>query len=157
MNMDESTLMQRAIALARQNVEAGGWPFSAIIVKNGIVIAEAVNSVQTSHDPSDHAEIAAIRIATKKIGSPDLSGCSMYVVGLPCPMCLSCMVMAKLTDVIYAVDVAKKDAALSKLPLTDALYDVVSENYGSKVVHYKHLSEFSEQGEKLFQEWNNEI
>ncbi|EAQ01010.1 probable deaminase [Pseudooceanicola batsensis HTCC2597] len=155
--MNKNDLMQRAIDLAKENVENGGWPFSTIIVKDGEILAEAVNSVQKSHDPSDHAEIAAIRIASKKLASPDLSGCTMYVVGLPCPMCLTCMIMAKLTDVVYAVDVEKKDAALSKLPLTDALYDLVSEDHGGKVVSYTHMSEFSEQGEQLFREWNRDF
>lgn len=155
--MNADALMQRAIDLAKENVANGGWPFSTIIVKDGEILAEAVNSVQTSHDPSDHAEIAAIRIASKKLQSPDLSGCQMYVVGLPCPMCLTCMIMAKLTDVVYAVDVDKKDAALSKLPLTDALYDLVSEDRGGKVVKYTHMSDFSEQGEQLFREWNKDF
>lgn len=155
--MNENDIMQRAINLAKENVIAGGWPFSTIIEKNGEIIAEAVNSVQKSHDPSDHAEIAAIRIATAKLKSSDLSGCKMYVVGLPCPMCLTCMIMAKITDVVYAVDIQKKDNSLSKLPLTDDLYNLVSNNYGEKVVTYKHLSDFSVQGEELFKDWNKDF
>lgn len=155
--MNENELMQRAIDLAQKNVDEGGWPFSTIIVKDGQILAEAVNSVQKSHDPSDHAEIAAIRIATNKLQSPDLSGCTMYVVGLPCPMCLTCMILAKLTDVVYAVDVDSKDAALSKLPLTDSLYKLTSEGYGEKVVQYRHLEDFSSAGVNLFKNWNDEL
>ena len=153
-NSNEAQFMARAIELAKENVAEGGWPFSAVITKDGNVIAEAVNSVQLTKDPSDHAEIAAIRKASKLLDSADLSGCKMFVVGLPCPMCLTCMIMAKLTDVVFAVDVSKKDAALSKLPLTDALYDLVSEEYGAKVIRYSHLEEFSDEGVELFSKWN---
>ena len=79
--------MQLALKLAKQNVEEGGWPFSAVIVKNGEILASAVNSVHVSNDPSDYAEIAAIRKAAQVLNSSDLSSCTMYVVGLPCPMC----------------------------------------------------------------------
>ena len=152
--MNEQELMSRALELAKENVANGGWPFSAVLAKDGEILAEAVNSVQETHDPSDHAEIAVIRKASKKLKSPNLEGTTMFVVGLPCPMCLTCMIMAKVTDVVFAVDVASKDAALSKLPLTDGLYDLISENYGSKVVKYRHLKDYSEQGVEVFKGWN---
>lgn len=147
-------LMEQAISLAYENYKKGGWPFSALIVKDEHIIASGVNSVHLSYDPSDHAEIAAIRAATSKIKSTDLSNHEMYVVGIPCPMCLTCIVLSKISKIIYAVDVENKDAALQKLPPTDGLYNIVKNGYGYPTVQYEHLDEFSEQGVALFESWN---
>lgn len=84
----------------------------------------------------------------------------MYVVGVPCPMCLTCIVLSRIDKIVYAVDVEKKDATLSKLPPTSGLYNIVNNEYGSPTVQYEHLLEFSEQGLVLFENWqklhNNE-
>ena len=112
------------------------------------------DSVEETKDPSNHAEIAAIRKACSALDTTSLSECTMYVVGLPCPMCLSCSIMAKLKNIVYAVDVPQKDAALSNLPLTDSLYNLVSDNYGAKAIEYKHLKSFSDDGIAVFNEWN---
>jgi tRNA(Arg) A34 adenosine deaminase TadA len=149
--MTHEEIMNCTIKLATENVEKGLWPFAT---RNGEILAEGVNSVTISHDPSDHAEIAAIRIATKKLQTSNLSDCTMYVVGLPCPMCLTCILFSKITNIIYAVDVSTKDRALQKLPLTDSLYKLISNDYASKALNYKHLSDFSKEGESLFIEWN---
>jgi len=152
--MTEQAFMNRTLELAKENVENGGWPFACVIVKNNQIIAEAVNQVEETKDPSNHAEIAAIRKACSALGTTNLSECTMYVVGLPCPMCLSCSIMAKLKNIVYAVDVPQKDAALSNLPLTDSLYNLVSDNYGAKAIEYKHLKSFSDDGIAVFNEWN---
>ena len=123
--------MEKVIELAKENIDNGGWPFAAVIVKDDKIIAQAVNSTHVTFDPSDHAEIAAIRKATSLLKTTDLSDCTMYVVGKPCPMCATCIVFSKLKDVKYAVGVIEKDEALSNLAKTDGLYNLISENYGS--------------------------
>ena len=60
----------------------------------------------------------------------------------------------ELKNIVYAVDVPQKDAALSNLPLTDSLYNLVSDNYGAKAIEYKHLKSFSDDGIAVFNEWN---
>ena len=147
--------MQLALSLAKENVEQGGWPFSAVIVKNGKIIASAVNSVHLSNDPSDHAEIAAIRKASKELNSSDLSSCTMYVVGLPCPMCASCLVLSGISKVFYAVDVEAKDAALSKLPPTQGLYEIISKGFGNSKIDYCKIPDLEQEGVEVFTTWNN--
>ena len=83
--------IKRTIELARNNVENGGRPFSCLIVKGETVIAEAVNQVAQTHDPTAHAEIVAIREASKKLQSENLSDCDFYILAHPCPMCLAAM------------------------------------------------------------------
>src|SRR6476646_7142071 len=60
-------LKERLVELAKANVEAGGRPFSCLIVKDDVVLAEGVNRVAQTHDPTAHAEICAIREATGKL------------------------------------------------------------------------------------------
>ncbi|MGV2979869.1 nucleoside deaminase [Camelimonas sp. ID_303_24] len=91
-----------AIELARANVASGGRPFGAVIVRDGAVIATGVNEIVRSHDPTAHAELLAVRAASQKLGSPDLSGCAVYASGQPCPMCMAAMRLAGVSEVVYA-------------------------------------------------------
>jgi tRNA(Arg) A34 adenosine deaminase TadA len=91
MERSAEAFMREALALARANVEAGGRPFGAVLVREGQVIARAVNEVIQTRDPTAHAELLAIRQASQSLGSASLSGCVVYASGHPCPMCLAAM------------------------------------------------------------------
>lgn len=91
-----------AIDLARENVRKGGRPFGAVLVKDGAVIATGVNEIHTTQDPTTHAELQAIRAASRALGSPRLDGCVVYASGHPCPMCLSAMHLTGIREVTYA-------------------------------------------------------
>ncbi|QKS00545.1 nucleoside deaminase [Sphingomonas sp. CL5.1] len=99
---DDERFLRAAIDLARENVAHGGRPFGALVVKNGAVIATGVNEIIATHDPTAHAELGAIRAASRKLGSPDLSGCVVYASGQPCPMCMAAMRMAGVVAVAFA-------------------------------------------------------
>ena len=101
--------MRRAIALSEESVRMGGGPFGAVIVKDGVIVSEASNSVTLDHDPTAHAEVNAIRKATQKLGTFDLEGCEIYTSCEPCPMCLGAIYWAHLDRIYYAND--RKDAA----------------------------------------------
>lgn len=91
-----------AIELARANVADGGRPFGAVLARDGAVMATGVNEIARSHDPTAHAELLAVRAASQKLGSPDLSGCTVYASGQPCPMCMAAMRLAGVREVVYA-------------------------------------------------------
>ena len=152
--MPDRSHMRRALELARRNVADGGWPFSAVIVRDGAVVSEGVNTVHKTLDPSNHAEITAIRAATTGLGTLDLSGCEMYVVGLPCPMCMTCILVSKIDRVIFAVDAGAKDKALSALPSTSELYHVLGRDFSEMGPDFVHLDEFTDAGVDVFTEWN---
>jgi guanine deaminase len=78
-----------------------GGPFGAVIVKDEKIIASAHNEVLKTNDPTAHAEILAIREASKKLGSFDLSGCVIYTTCMPCPMCLGAIFWARIKTVYY--------------------------------------------------------
>ena len=101
--------MKEAIELARETSQNGyGGPFGATIVKDGKIIAVSSNTVLLHHDPTEHAEMNAIREASRKLGTYDLSGCVLYATGYPCPMCLSAIMWANISEVYYGTDL--KDA-----------------------------------------------
>jgi tRNA(Arg) A34 adenosine deaminase TadA len=92
-----------SIHLAMQNVrERRTWPFGAVLVRNGQVLARAVNEVEALCDPSAHAEMQAVRAASRAQNSTDLSGSTVYASGYPCPMCLTAMYLAGVESVYYA-------------------------------------------------------
>jgi len=97
--------MKRAVELALQNVEEGGQPFGAVLVKNEKVIAEGVNELHKRHDVSGHAELLAIRRAQEKYQVNDLSGFTMYASGEPCSMCLTAMYFAGIEKIYYCQSV----------------------------------------------------
>lgn len=107
--MDKKELMRRAILLSEESVKNGGGPFGAVIAKGGEVVAEASNSVTIDLDPTAHAEVNAIRKATKKLGTFDLEGCDIYCSCEPCPMCFGAIYWAHLDKIYFAND--RKDAA----------------------------------------------
>lgn len=95
--------MQRAIELAIRNVESGtGGPFGAVVVRDNQIVAEGVNLVTASNDPTAHAEIVAIREASKALSTFNLAGCDVYTSCEPCPMCLAAIYWARLSRVFYA-------------------------------------------------------
>jgi len=77
----DTDFLEQAIQLAYANIEQGGRPFGALIVKDDKVIAKAVNQIMETNDPTAHAELQAIRAASKQLESPSLAGCSVFASG----------------------------------------------------------------------------
>ena len=100
--------MREAIRLADESVKHGGGPFGAVIVKDGEIIAGSSNSVTIDHDPTAHAEVNTIRQACQKLGTFDLSGCTIYTSCEPCPMCLGAIYWANIDRIFYGN--TRKDA-----------------------------------------------
>jgi tRNA(Arg) A34 adenosine deaminase TadA len=101
--------LRRAIVLATENVNAGGGPFAAVIVRDGKIVGEGVNSVTAGNDPTAHGEVNAIRAACKALGTFSLAGCQLYTSCEPCPMCLAASYWARLDAIFYGASAA--DAA----------------------------------------------
>lgn len=97
-------LLREAVRLAEANLERGGRPFGAVLAIDGAVVATGVNDIVASHDPTTHAEMQALRAASRRLGRPDLKGSVVYASGHPCPMCVAAMVMAGIDAVYYAFD-----------------------------------------------------
>src|SRR5215467_6929352 len=100
--MDQS-FMARAIELSIENVRSDrGGPFGAVIVKDGSIIAEGTNQVTSTHDPTAHAEVIAIRQACRNLSVFQLYRCEIYTSCEPCPMCLGAIYWAHLSRIYFA-------------------------------------------------------
>jgi guanine deaminase len=109
--MTENEFISRAIDLASLNVNTGGGPFGALVVKDGKIISEGVNRVIEKNDPTAHAEVQAIRNACELLKTFDLSGCEIYSSCEPCPMCFSAIYWAHIDKVYYAANHSDADRA----------------------------------------------
>lgn len=92
--------MQIAIEQARAGRTDDNYAIGAVIVRDGKVIASSHNRTRTDKDPTQHAEVAAIRQAARVLGHRHLTGCVMYATHEPCPMCATAAVWARLACVI---------------------------------------------------------
>ena len=101
-NMNNDELMREAIRLSIENVANGGGPFGAVIARDGEIIATGVNRVTANNDPTAHAEVSAIRSASQRLGTFNLSDCEIFTSCEPCPMCLGAIYWARLKKVYYA-------------------------------------------------------
>lgn len=123
--------MERAIKLSVDNVENGGGPFGAVIVKDNEIIAEGVNRVTANNDPTAHAEVNAIRAACKKLKTFKLDGCIIYTSCEPCPMCLSAIYWAGLSRIYFGN--TKEDA--KAIDFDDSfIYDEIEKPYFARAV-----------------------
>lgn len=94
--------MQEAINLSRKNIgEQCGWPFGAVIVKNGKIVGKWYNHVVKNNDPTAHWEVMAIRDACTNLWTFDLSDCEIYTSCEPCPMCLGAIYWARIWKIYY--------------------------------------------------------
>ena len=106
---EDAKFMEMAIRLSEDNIDTGGGPFGAVIVRDGEVIATGTNRVVPNNDPTAHAEVMAIRSACEKLGTFQLTGCTVYSSCEPCPMCLGAIYWAHIDRLYYGCN--KLDAA----------------------------------------------
>lgn len=147
---DENRFLREAIALARANIGKGGRPFGAVVVRDGEVIATGVNEILSTNDPTAHAELTAIRAASRKLGSPDLSGCAVYASGHPCPMCMAAMRLAGVGKVAYAY--SNDDGAPFGLS-TAAVYADLAKPFAEQSMAIRHMPVAEEGRPELYAAW----
>lgn len=109
--------MQVALNLARQAATAGEVPVGAIVVKDGEIIGRGSNAPITTHDPTAHAEIRAMRDAAQYLGNYRLVGCTLYVTLEPCAMCSGAIQHARIEKLIYGASDPKTGACGSVVNL----------------------------------------
>jgi len=145
--------MKRAVeeAYIGMRNDAGG-PFGAVVVKDGKIIAIGHNEVIETNDPTAHAEIVAIRKATKILGRFDLSDCEIYSSCEPCPMCFSAIHWAKMKTLYFGAN--RHDAA--KIGFDDQyIYDVIEGKATKEQVTVIKIDRDEALGP--FQEWDSKM
>jgi tRNA(Arg) A34 adenosine deaminase TadA len=142
-----------AIELAHANMKSGGRPFGAVVVKDGEVVATGVNEIMTTNDPTAHAELTAIRAASRRLGSPNLAGCTVYASGNPCPMCMAAMRMAGVKEVCFAY--SNDDAAPYGLS-TAEIYAELAKPFSEQSMSIRHIPARPGSGLDLYGEWKKQ-
>ena len=142
--------MREAIRLSIENIENGGGPFGAVIVKNGKIIAKSVNKVTLNNDPTAHAEVNTIREAAKNLNTFDLSGCEIYSSCEPCPMCLGAIYWARLDKLYFAN--TKTDA--KNIGFDDSfIYDEINLSHSQRKIPTIQI--MREEALEAFKKWNS--
>ena len=103
--------MREALQLAGQAETLGEVPVGAVVVREGVVVGRGFNRPIASHDPTAHAEIAALRDAAARLGNYRLPGCELYVTLEPCTMCAGAIMHARIARVVYGASDPKTGAA----------------------------------------------
>lgn len=145
---EDAKFMQMAIDLSVDNVDNGGGPFGAVIVKDGKVLSTGVNRVVPDNDPTAHAEVSAIRQACGSLKTYKLEGCTIYSSCEPCPMCLSAIYWAGIKRLCYGN--TKADA--KAIDFDDSfIYDQLDLDYDQRSIKCEHFMRNAAQ--KAFRKW----
>ncbi len=118
-NYTDEHWMNMAYQRAQKAMECGEVPVGAVLVKNNQLIGEGYNQPITSHDPTAHAEVIALRVAGQAIKNYRLVDTIMYVTLEPCPMCASALVHARIAKVIFATQDERIGACGSIFDITN--------------------------------------
>ena len=147
--ISKNKFMLRAIELSISSAEDTGGPFGCVIVKDDKIIAEGLNKVTFSNDPTAHAEIVAIREACKKLNTFNLSSCDLYASCEPCPMCLSAIYWSHVDNIFYAN--TREDA--KKINFDDSLiYSEISKKNEDRKIPIKQI--LRDEALKAFEIWD---
>ncbi len=111
--------MRAALELARTGAQAGEVPVGAVLVRDGICLAQAFNQPIARHDPSAHAEILALRQAGERVRNYRLTGSTLYVTLEPCAMCAAALVHARVARLVFGAYDPRVGAAGSVFQLAD--------------------------------------
>jgi tRNA(adenine34) deaminase len=101
--MKDLDFLKEALKEAKKAFRFGEVPIGAVIVKEGEIVSRAFNRKEFLQDPTAHAEILAIREASRKLNSWRLNGCVLYTTVEPCVMCCGAIIQARIDKVVYAV------------------------------------------------------
>lgn len=116
---EDDAFMAEAVAEARAAAGHGDVPIGAVVVRGGIVVARGRNRREADSDPTAHAEIIALRDASRVLGRWRLQDCALYVTVEPCAMCAGAAILARLPLVVFAAPEAKTGAVRSTVDLFD--------------------------------------
>jgi len=137
--------LREALLEAEKAFRFGEVPIGALVVKDGSVIARAFNRKEFLQDPTAHAELLAIREASRRLNSWRLNGCTLYSTVEPCVMCCGAIIQSRISRVVYAVPDPKFGGV-------ESLYSILTDerNNHRPVVEKVELPEAAELLKKFF-------
>ena len=119
MTTPDATMMQHAIALAKQAEAIDEVPIGAVVFQGDEVVGEGFNRKEVDNDPTAHAEMIAIADAAQRLGRWRLQDCTLVVTLEPCPMCAGALVNARMERVVYGASDPKAGACRTLYEISD--------------------------------------
>jgi tRNA(adenine34) deaminase len=113
----DQQFMRAALAEAAEAARAGEVPVGAVVVAGGAIVGRGFNAPISRHDPTGHAEVAALRAAAARVGNYRLPECDLYVTLEPCAMCAGAILHARLRRVVFGAPDPKTGACGSVIDL----------------------------------------
>jgi len=111
---------ERFMRIALEEAARGDYPFGAVIVRNGEVLARGRNLGKQERDPTAHGEMVAIRRFLAAHGPEELKGTTLYTSGESCPMCMGAIVWCGIARVVYGASIAQLATKIGQIMVTDA-------------------------------------
>ena len=108
--MTDEIFMRRALELARQARAREEVPVGAVLVRDGVILTEAANEVESRQDATAHAEMLAIGEAQARLKSWRLNGTTLYVTKEPCPMCAGALAHVRVDRIVFGINDPKVGA-----------------------------------------------
>ena len=147
----DGNFLRLAIGQAKESVKKGGFPAGAVIVKDSEIISEGISIGFSLHDPTSHAETAAIREACKKFETTDLRGAVLYESIECCNMCFSVAYWSGISKIIFA---ARKTATMIK----NGYYEGITENKilnnnNNRKLEIVHMKELEKESLDVISSW----
>lgn len=140
MENDDVRYMKEALREADAALREGEVPIGAVVVCKGRIIARAHNLTETLGDPTAHAEMQALTMATEYLGGKYLSDCTLYVTVEPCPMCAAATAWAQLPRLVYGCDEQRRGYSLfspSLLhPKTEVTKGILAEECSALMINF---------------------
>ena len=119
-DLRDEAFLRRCLDLADAAEAAGEVPVGAVVVRAGEIVGEGFNRPLSSHDPTAHAEIVAMRAAAQALGTPRLDDCDLYVTMEPCAMCAGALVVARIRRLVFGTRDIRFGAVRSKFQIADS-------------------------------------
>lgn len=96
-------MMRHCLALAEKSAAQGEYPYAAVVVRNGTIVAQTTNRVAQERDVTRHAELVAISLAQQALGSTDLADCTIYANFEPCALCCYAIRESRIGKVVFSM------------------------------------------------------
>jgi guanine deaminase len=153
--MADKDFLKIALEQAKESVVKGGFPAGAVVVKDGKIISKGISIGFILHDPTSHAETAAIREACKILETSDLSGAILYESLACCTMCFSVASWAGISRIVFGTRKAEEMVKKGYYEGTTDVNKLNEEN--SRKIQLDFIPDFETESLELVKEWENAL
>lgn len=151
--MKDKEFLKLAVDQAKKSVKMGGFPAGAVVVKDGKVISEGVSLGYKLHDPTEHAEASAIKLACKAVRSSNLEGATLYESLECCNMCFSVANWGGISRIVYAC--RKTPEMVNKFYYEGTTNNTDINNTNNKKIDLVFLPDYEKECLDLVKEWES--